>query len=265
MPHVLSYVGSRCDWGKLHSVHSVCSNCGLPSVCSRGQTYFKSVFLKYRLLQKTWHSKLHLIVCFYPSEGDGLQTLNYEVRSVATNRTRSNVSSPVRPPKKHTDIPRGELKPPFKWGLPELTVWFTEIRAHFLEEKKKAPECTVLKSQSTSRRGDKVKWSEVKLPRGQITEKRRPWNFKPKKKNVRECNYCNDELNKVIKGGWRYKKRGGCTFDVGGGRQTTSRLRTGGSGGVESLVQSARGDLWIKNKGHKYSSCWWCIFNTYIM
>lgn len=51
--------------------------------------------------------------------------------------------------------------------------------------------------------------------------------IKKKKKTVRKCNYCNDELNKVIKGGRRWREKGGCTFDVGECRQTTSRMRTG--------------------------------------
>lgn len=62
------------------------------------------------------------------------------------------------------------------------------------------------------------------------------WICKPnKKKTVKKCNYCNDELNRVIKGDWRCRERGGCTFDVSECRQTTSRLRTG-----VALLQSTR-------------------------
>lgn len=104
----------------------------------------------------------------------------------------------------------------------ESAVWIIKIRKHC---RKKAPECTEIKIiQGTSA----TKWSETSS-RGDNRVK--TWICETHKKGikkwtVRKHNYHNDELNKVIKGSWRCRERGGGTFDVGECRQTTSRLRT---------------------------------------
>lgn len=97
----------------------------------------------------------------------------------------------------------GELKPIFTRA--DSAVWIIEFRARFLEEK--APECIEIKIiRGTS--ATKAKWSEApSRSDNRESEVLRFANREKKKATVRKYNYCNDELNKVIKGGWRCRER----------------------------------------------------------